>query len=133
MSLETWPTKFGKPLVGYDIVFVDPVVREPMEKGDKSRSMYIDAQYAYTYSLILDEAAYHYFRAWFRHKINNGADWFNMMVRENGANVNREAKVQTHTEAPAGNNTHFVVKLELLFRTDGVPSQSALDAWLALP
>lgn len=131
MSLQTWPTEFGKPLMEYDIGFDDPVAREQMERGFKARTMFTEGRYSYSYKFLLSATQYHYFRSWLRHKVANGADWFNMLVRENGANNYREARILEHQEDPAGDNASFYVTLSLEFRTDGIPSESALDTYLA--
>lgn len=130
MPLETWPTAFGKPLAEYAINYQDPVAREEMERGVKARSMFTAPRYGYAYKFLLTAEQYHYFRSWLVNRVNNGADWFNMLVKENASSNYREGRILKHGEEPAGDNANFYITLEMEFRTDGIPSSSALTTYL---
>lgn len=131
-ALETWPEKFGRPLRAFGMDVEDPVIRTQMERGFKARPRFDEAREGYTYQVLMTTEVYHYFRAWFRHKINNGADWFNMLVRQNNVTDYQECRcLSIYKAEPAGDNRHVRVSIQLEARTDDVPSESAFDTWEA--
>lgn len=129
--MEDWPTvDFGWPQAVYNINYVDPVIRTEMERGFKARNTFTDARYLFAYVFLFTLVEFEYFKAWHETKIANGADWFNMPVKGVSGIANQECRF-TGAFVPRIEDAKFVrVTCPLEFRTDAIPSESALDAWL---
>lgn len=132
MALIAFPAKFGKPFHMYKVQAVDPVLRTEMERGIKSRNAFESARFNYVLQFYMTNEQQHYFQAWWRWKIDNGAAWFDMPARVNGATTTLEARPLAYVEAePVGNNRHWLVSITCETRTDGIPTESALNTWIS--
>jgi hypothetical protein len=130
----SFPAKFGKPSAVYQVQATDPVLRSEMERGQKARNTFERARFNYVYQFHMTNEAALYFQSWWRHKIDNGATWFDMPVRSSSSTTTVEARPLQYVAAePLGNNTHWVINITCETRTDTIPEEAALDTWLALP
>lgn len=129
--METWPTvDFGWPEAVYPIQYSDPVIRTEMERGFKARNTFTDARYVFTYVFLLSLVQFEYFKSWHKNKIANGADWFNMPVKGISGISTQECRL-IGAFVPRVEDAKFVrVTMPLEFRTDAIPNETALDAWL---
>lgn len=129
--METWPTiDFGWPNAVYNIDYVDPVLRTQMERGFKARNTFTDARYVFTYVFILSLVQFEYFKSWHKNKIANGADWFNMPVKGQAGIANQECRFTGMFIGRVTDAKLVTLMCPLEFRTDAIPSESALDSWL---
>jgi hypothetical protein len=130
-ALPIWPYgKFGAPLLDPDTGLVDPVVRTEMDFGVKARQRFINPLGTGTYQVLLTNDQYLYFQSWHKHKIDNGAGYFNFKVRT-GDDLSWEEVAMTGMYTAQGQSNRFVtVTFSLLLRTNSVPSEAALDSWL---
>jgi len=132
MALETYPSWMEKPLLATNLEPIDPVVRTAMEIGDKARRQYTATRYQVTFPIkAMDGTRLKYLLSWWEHKINAGADWFEIDVRMGDAVNTEEVRLTRPPQfQPIGVN-QFSVTLTGEMRTSTVPSESAVDSYAA--
>ena len=133
MTLETYPAHFPGPLDIVNMQPVDSIVRTPMEIGDKARRAYTEIRYLaeITTATLTGEKA-RYFMAWWKHKVAEGADWFEMDLRFGDVVSTEEVRPKGALNMEKLNNDQYRVKFTAEVRTDSAPTESAYDAWAAL-
>lgn len=130
-SLATWPEKFGCALADPEVGMHDPVERNDMDFGFKSRPRYVNPIPMGTYRVHMDNEQFKYFQSWHKYTINNGGDWFNFQIRSGDSLEWQEVKMTQMYESQAMANKFFVVTLSLIQRTDDIPSAGELATYLA--
>src|SRR5690554_4956688 len=130
-ALVTWPyARFGTPLQNPGLSVDDPVVRNAMERGFRSRQRFLDPHSRGQYRVLLTNEQYLYFRAWHKYRIKNGTEWFNFRVRA-GDGMSWEEVRMTGMYQPSQEARFTRVTFDIVQRTDATPSESSLDSYLA--
>lgn len=128
----TWPSaKFGTPLLDHAPVLVDPVVRTPMEVGDKARRSHELMLFRSQFKLIMTGEEYKYLLSWIDNKIDGGATWFGMSFRTGDTNNTEEVRLTSAPSFKYYEVERYEVTLSIEMRTNSIPAEATLDTWLA--
>ncbi len=131
MALVTWPDYFPKPQLRFKTSVDDPVLRTAMDKGHKARSQFPIPVFNVSFTVRMTEEQFQYFQSWHIHKINNGADWFNMPVRLGSVITQQEVRFRRMYKTDHSEAYRVSITMELEQRTDSVPDETAYDSWAA--
>ena len=131
MASESWPSWLPNPKAGYQPKGVDPVLRNTMERGDKARNQFSAPLFDVQFQVRIPKGKFKYFQSWHVYKINNGADWFNMSVMTGDSTTTEEVRFKRFYEFVQEVNGPYIVTMDLEIRSNSLPNETQLDAWIA--
>lgn len=130
MALVSFPSWMEQPLALTNLQSVDPVIRTSMEIGDKTRRQYTAIRFTASIQLkAMSGERLENFWAWWQHKINCGADWFEIDLRLGDTVNTEEVRLKDKPSTSKLSNDQYLVTMPVEIRTHSIPSESAYDSY----